>query len=285
MIKTFSFESPRGSEMPLLHSQYFNLIDIEGMTLAAAELGTTTVPFVDGDLVNNIQAMPRTITLYLKLKETAGIETAKRYILRFVKFKMACKLHLEQDGRDIVIEGRVEGIELPRMSDEGSVMVITMHCSQPYWSDVDYVVAELSELINLHYFPVEEGGLAFPVDGVPFGVYDDDLTQELDNGGDVETGVIITIIATGTVINPKIYNTETGQYIGINDTLTGGDYVTISTIKGQKTITKNGENVIDKIMSGSTFLQLAAGENYFTIEAQSGVDSVYFTIQFKQLYV
>ena len=60
------------------------------------------------------------------------------------------------------------------------------------------------------------------------------MTQELENKGDVETGMIITIIALGAVTNPKIYNTLTGEYIGINDTLAGNDQVTITTVKGQK---------------------------------------------------
>lgn len=285
MITKFTFVSPRGSEMTMFGNDYFTLKAIDGFTLATADLGTVTVPFVDGDLITNVQAMPRTVTAYLILRETKGIEAAKRYVLNYVKFKQVCKFHLEQDGRVIELEGTIESIDLPRFTDEGCIMAFTMHCSQPYWRDVEYIIAELSELLNLHFFPIESGGLAFPVEGIPFGAFDDDLTQELDNNGDVSTGVIITIIASDTVINPVILNAETGEYIGINDTLASGDYVTINTIKGQKSITKNGENVIDKIKEGSTFLQLAAGENYFTIAADSGVDSVHFEVAFKRLYV
>lgn len=284
MIKSFNFVSPKGAAMPLLGSQYFTLTGIDGFTLVQSDIASVVVPFVDGDTVTNIQAQPRSVTIYLRLKETAGIETAKRYILQYVKPKLTGTLQLEQDGRNIELVGLVEAIELPRF-EEGCTMAITLHCSQPYWQDIDFVVAEISEIIDLHYFPIPEGGLAFPPDGVPFGAYDDDLTQELTNDGDVETGLVIQIIAMGEVVNPKIYNTFTGDYIGINDTLTGNDEVTISTIKGQKTITKNGENIIDKIMSGSTFLQLAAGTNEFTIQADSGIDSVYFTLTYKQLYI
>lgn len=284
MIKSFNFVSAKGAEMPLLGNPYFNLTAIDGFTTLQSNLASVTVPFVDGDTITNIQAQPRSVVLYLRLKETAKIETAKRYILQYVKPKLQGSLQLQQDGRNIELVGVVEAIELPRF-EQGCTMAVTMHCSQPYWQDVDFVVAEISQIIDLHYFPLPEGGLAFPTDGLPFGAYDDDLTQELENEGDVETGLLITIIALGDVTNPRIYNTQTGEYIGVTDTLEGNDAVIISTIKGQKTITKNGVNIIDKITAGSTFLQLDTGTNEFTIQADSGIDNVYFTLTFKQLYV
>jgi hypothetical protein len=284
MIKSFEFVSAKGAAMPLLGSQYFTLTGIDGFTTVQSSIASVVVPFVDGDTITNIQAQPRSVVLYLRLKETAGIEAAKRYIFQYVKPKLTGKLQLQQDGRNIELAGVVEAIELPRF-EQGCTMAITLHCSQPYWQDVDFVVQEISEIINLHYFPLPEGGLAFPADGVPFGAYDEDLTQELTNEGDVETGMVITIIALGEVVNPRIYNTYTGDYIGVTDTLEGNDAVTISTIKGQKTITKNGENIIDKIMSGSTFLQLATGTNEFTIQADGGIENVYFTMTYKELYV
>lgn len=265
--------------MPLLNNDYFNLIEISGFTLARSDIASVNVPFVDGDTVTNVQAAARPVTLYLRLKQAAGIETAKRYILQYVKLKKEGTIQLEQDGRKIELVGIVESIDLPRFQ-AGCTMAVTLHCSQPYWRDIDYVVKQLSIYINLHHFEI-----AFPSAGVPFGAYDIDQTQDFNNSGDVDTGVVITIIALNTVVNPKIRSTLTGEFIGVNDTLTTNQSVTISTIKGRKAITKDGTNIIDKIMSGSTFLQLVTGQNEFSIEADSGVESVYFTIQYKRLYV
>lgn len=265
--------------MPLLNNQYFNLIETSGFTLAQSDIASVSVPFVDGDTVTNVQATARPVTLYLRLKQAAGIEAAKRYILQFVKLKKQGSIQLEQDGRKIELVGIVESIDLPRFQ-EGCTMAVTLHCSQPYWRDIDYVVKQISAYNNLHHFAI-----SFPSAGIPFGVYDIDQTQDFENTGDVDTGVIITVIALDTVVNPKIINTHTGEFIGVNDTLYANESVEISTIKGHKTITKDGENIIDKIMSGSTFLQLSAGLNEFTIEADSGVNDLYFTLVYKQLYV
>lgn len=279
-----NFISAKGAEMPLLGNPYFTLADVDGFTTIASNLASVTVPSVDGDIITNIQAQPRTVVLYLRLRQSADIETAKRYIFQYVKPKLSGTLHLVQEGREIELTGIVETIELPRMQ-QGCTMAVTLHCSQPFWEDAEFMVEQISQIINLHYFPIDQGGLAFPPAGVPFGAYDTDLTRTIDNAGDVETGCIITIVALGTVTNPRIWNTQTGEFIGIADTLAGNDSVIISTIKGQKTITKNGVNIIDKIAAGSTFLQIETGQNEFTISADSGLANVYFTLTYKQLYV
>ena len=284
MVKTFEFISLKGDRMPLLNNQYFNLTGVDGFTTVMCSLASVVVPFVDGDTITNVQAQPRTVVLYLKLRQSAGIEAAKRYILKFVKPKLEGTLHLEHAGRNIELKGTVEAIDLPRF-EQGCLMAITMHCSMPYWQDVDYAVAEIAEIIDLHYFPIPLGGLAFPPDGLPFGVYDEDLTQTVDNKGDVEAGMIIKIIAAGEVINPKIISTATGEFIGVNDTMQSDDEITIVTLKGQKSIYKNGENIIDRIAEGSTFLQIETGENEFTIGAESGIENMYFTLSFKQRYI
>lgn len=284
MIKSFDFILAKGAAMPLLNSQYFTLTEIDGLTTVQSSIASIVIPYVDGDTVNSIQAQPRTVTLYLRLKQSAGIEAAKNYIMQYVKPKLAGTLVLQTDEKIIELAGLIESIDLPRFN-QGVTMAISIYCSQPYWQDVDFVVQEISEILNLHYFPIEEGGLAFPADGIPFGAYDDDLTQQITNQGDVDTGLIITIIASGAVVNPKIVNAYTGEYIGINDTLAAADAVTITTIKGQKKITKNGQNIIDKIMSGSTFLQLATGTNEFYITADSGMNNVYFMLSYKQRYI
>lgn len=281
---TLDFISAKGAAMPLLGNQYFSLTGVDGFTTLASNLASVTVPSVDGDTVTNIQAQPRTVVLYLRLKQAAGIETAKRYIFQYIKPKLAGTLQLNQDGRQIELAGIVETIELPRF-DQGCTMAVTIHCSQPYWQDVDFVVQMISQIIDLHYFPEDHGGLAFPPSGLPFGAYNNDLTRTLENAGDVDTGCVITIVALGDVTNPKIWNNQTGAFIGIDDTLAGNDQVIINTIKGQKTVTKNGVNIIDKISAGSTFLQIETGQNELTISADSGLEYVYFTITYKQLYV
>lgn len=282
MVNSLDFISSKGEVMPLLNDSHYVLTGVDGFTSISSNVSSVTVPYVDGDNVTNVQAQPRSLVIYLRL--TGDIETSKRYIFRYVKPKVNGTIRLNQDERDIQLSGIVEAIQLPRF-EQGCTMQITLHCAQPYWEDVDFVVKEISTILDLHYFPIELGGLAFPPSGVPFGVYDTNQTRNMENNGDVDTGMVITVIALGEVKNPRIYNTLTGDYIGIDDILQGNDEVIINTIKGQKTITKNGVNIIDRITKGSSFLQIEVGHNEFTIDALKGLDNVYFTLTYKQRYV
>ena len=278
MIRDLNFISPTGAPMALIGNAMFTLTSIDGFTSADSDVSSVIVPFVDGDTVTNVQARAREITLYLRLKQDAGIEQAKQYVLGYVKLKKPCKLSMVRNGQPLEISGTVTYIDLPRF-EQGCTMQISLHCEMPYWTDVDYIINEIRDVIQLHHFP-----LAFPA-AIPFGVYDDDDTQTCTNDGDVSTGMLMRLIALDAVTNPKVVNADTGEFIGINDTLTANDEVIINTNKGQKSITKNGVNIINKIMTGSTFLQLESGVNAFNLQAASGASNIYLQLEYKRRFI
>lgn len=270
--------------MPLTGNPNFKLSNVDGMTLANVELSSSTVASMDGDIVNNRRTTPRGIVLDLSI-EGADVEERKRYILRYIKPKQTARLRWTQAEREIEIEGIVETIEMPRYSNTVT-MQVSIYCSQPYWQDIDFVVQEISGFLDMHYFTLYENDmLYFPEGGIVLGAYDTEKTKSFTNYGDVAVGMEIHIVALGNVENPIIYNSA-GQYFGINTSMTAGDEIVVSTVKGQKTVTRNGENIIDQIKEGSTWLQLDIGENEFTIGSDADIDgSIYFNLIYKQRYV
>lgn len=278
------FISARGDILSLTSNSNFKLTNVDGLTSASVDLSSSTVASMDGDVVNNKRTTPRGIVLDLSI-EGADVETKKRYILRYIKPKLKSRLRWTQDEREIEIEGIVEAIEMPRFTNK-VVMQVSMYCEQPFWQDIEYVVQEISEVLNLHYFTNDENDmLYFPEEGIPFGEYDANRTKVFVNDGDVAVGMEIRVIALGNVGNPIIYNSY-GQYFGVNTTMQTGDEIVISTVKGKKTVTKNGENILANIMSKSTWLQLEVGENEFTIDSDDGTEgNMYFTVSYKQRYV
>ena len=277
------FISARGDILPLTGNAHFKLSNVDGITSANVDIASSTVSSMDGDFVNNKRTVPRGIVLDLAIEY--DVENTKRYILRYVKPKQKSVLRWTQNDRVIQIEGIVEAIEMPRFTSIAT-MQISLYCSQPYWEDVDYLVQDISEVIDLHYFTdYPDDMLYFPEEGIPFGEYDTNRTKVLENTGDVDVVLEIHIIALGNVENPVIYNAD-GEFIGINDTLSGGEEIIITTEKGNKTITKNGVNIISKIMRESTWLQLRTGENEFTIDSKDGTEgNMYFTVTYKRRYV
>lgn len=280
---TLHYVGANGGMLDLLRNPYFETT-VDGMTDVASDIAAATTPSMDGDKVNNVRTQPRGIVMDFKIKDSANVEEAKRYILRVIKHKQTGRLVLHQDGRDVEISGVVESISMPRFTN-GVVMQVALHCSGPYWQDVENVVLAISRVLDLHYFPIDKGGLAFPVSGVVMGEYDLNMTRTYTNDGDAECGMIITIIALGDVVNPTIYKSD-GSFIGVTDTMKTGDEIIINTNRGAKGITKNGANILNKIKSGSTFLQLETGDNQLTVDSDGDTEgNVYFLLTFKRRFV
>lgn len=102
------------------------------------------------------------------------------------------------------------------------------------------------------------------------------------NGGDVETGALITLQAAGAVKNPSVYNVETNEYFVLDNlTLQAGDVVRINTIKKQKSVTllRDGvtTNLIGNVRFGSTWFQLAPLDNTFIVSAEVNPENMYVT--------
>lgn len=269
--------------LPLTDNSKFKLSNVLGITVANADISSTTIASMDGDFVNNVRTMPRDITLELTIE--ADVENTKRYISQYVKPKQTAALRMTQNSRTTQISCVVRDIDMPRYTNQAT-MQISLYCSNPYWEDVYYTIQEIAEALDLHYFTDYPNDMLFFTDeGMPFGEYDMNRTKTFINDGDADVGINISIIALGEVINPAIYNSE-GEYIGVNITLSAGDEVEINTEKGRKTLTLNGDNILSKIMKGSTWLQLRTGEDEFTINSADGTEAnMYFTLTYKRKYI
>lgn len=91
------------------------------------------------------------------------------------------------------------------------------------------------------------------------------------------------IHATGNVTYPKIYNSITQEHIFINQSLTAGDSILIDTIKGQKSVILVDHdnvrtNLIGKLVQGSSWLQLAPGDNLLIVDANSGAANMMVSV-------
>lgn len=277
------FIGANGNTIDLFNNPYFVIIGADGLTGVASEIAAAATPSMDGDKINNIRSRPRGIVLNLRVKSAADVESAKRYVLQTFKPKQTGRLTLAQGDRSLVISGVVESISMPRFV-KGVVMQISLYCSEPYWQDMENVLLEISRILDMHYFPRDAGGLAFPVEGVLMGEYDLNMTRTYTNDGDAECGMVITIIAVGAVTNPTIYKAD-GTYIGVTASMVAGDEIVINTNRGAKGITKNGENILNKIKPGSSFIQLDTGDNSLTISSDDGQGNMYFMLTFKRRFV
>ena len=286
------YKSARGEVFPLTENNFFWLVGVDGQTGVASSIYASTIGGVDGDAVNNVQAMPRTLVFYLRIKSGVNVEEAKRHILRIIKPKQRGSVEWTQESRTVSISGYVEEISMPRW-ESGVVMTISIHCDQPFWEDVDYTVQHINEYIDLHYFTDSRTDMLYFEDsGIAFGEYDTTRTKTFQNSGDVAIGMEISIVALDTVTNPIIYD-ENGDFFGCgygdgekHIVMKAGDNIVITTHRGGKTVKLNGESIFTKIKPRSKWLQLAAGENTFTVNSDDeSFSNMTFSLSYKQRYV
>lgn len=287
-----NYISKWGQKISISNNDLFWLINVDGLTYSATDISSIIIGGVDGDSINNIQAQPRGIVLDLRIKSDVDVEQAKRAILQTIKLKQKGKLEWTQNNRTLTIEGVIESVEMPRFNNEVT-MQITLHCEQPFWQDLNEVIAEINQFIGLHYFTSDPYGMLYFVpEGIPLGEYDTSRTRIFVNSGDVTIGMQIEVLAYKTVTNPIIYD-QNGNFFGVGygtDTkqlvMQEGDKLIISTITGAKSVTLNGVNQLDKVKPQSTWLQLDAGQNEFSINSDDAeVDNMTFTLSFRQRYI
>lgn len=283
MFTSLIYTAANGATLDLFNDEMFDTINADGLTLANTSIAASTIPSMDGDTINNVQANPRGISFDFRVKNYIDVEECKRHILNVIKLKQNGTLTFTQgtgvNQRIITITGVVESISLPRFSN-ACTMQVDLYCSEPFWQDLNDIILQIARALPAHHFAVY-----FPVGNpIVLGVIDQNMTQTYTNDGDAAAGMVITIIATGDVTNPTLYRSN-GEYIGIVDSLTTNDKVVINTNRGQKSITKNGVSIFSKIKQGSTFLQMETGDNEFTIDADEGDGNMYFSIAFKRRFV
>lgn len=283
------FINSRNQEMNAIYNDYMTITDIEALHGVDNEFSSSTSPYFDGDVVDHIRTNPRTIVLTYALK--TPIEDSLNYFNKMVKSKQkATLIETRDDGSKIEIEGIVTVPPYTRMTEQVAVQ-IQLYCSDPYWEDVLTMITDISVVIDMHYFPFDneekllanDGGLAFPEEGIPFGEIDTNSTKIITNEGDVATGIIIQIVALEKATNPRITR-DNYNWIGVNVEMDAGDWIEISTIRGNKYIKSNREDVDlgNIIYSGNDWLQLETGDNELFARTQEGSHNIYFSIFHKR---
>lgn len=284
--------SARGDRLPLVNNNLFVLTNIDGLTAANASISSSVIGGADGDVVTNVQADPRPLIIDLRIKDGADVEAAKRAVLKVVKVKQRGTLEWTQDDRTIAISGIVESIEMPRWTNSVA-MQIALYCDQPFWEDIDFVIKQINETINLHYFvDAETDMLYFPDDGIVMGEYDTIRTKSFHNDGDVAVGLEISIVALDTVTNPIIYDGN-GNFFGVGYgdgakqvVMQAGDNIVITTHKGRKSVKFGNRNLLPYVKPQSTWLQLNTGDNLFSIDSDDeNLSNMSFYLIYKQRYV
>ena len=261
-----TLENERGKQIVLHPSAEYVVTNVQGLTPPTATINSSVVALQDGETYNSARVNTRNIVI--SVKPQPDVEKNRISLYDVAKTKHWCKIYFKSDTRDVYIEGYIESVDssLFEMSQE---MQISILCHQPYFVAMETIITEMSKTLDLFEFP-----FAIEKEGIEISRIEDDLVKTIINNGDVETGVVVEMLASGSVINPTIYNAETRGRFGLNIALQMGDKVTINTASGSKSVilTRYGEerNIINSIAQNPEWFKLLPGENSFTYFCESG---------------
>ena len=273
---TLKAENAKGQIIELTHNPNYTIQSILGLDPGSANINTSQTATQDGSKFNSAKVPNRNIVITMTVNSPA--EQNRNNLYRYFVLKQKVKLYFKNGIRNVYIEGRVEKFDCPPFS-QTEVAQISIICNKPYWKAMEEIITEFDSVLSGFEFETE-----FPSEGIEFSTVLDEVRKTVLNSGGVETGLIIEITCSGTVVNPVIYDAITKEKMKINFTMHNADVITINTNPGEKSITllRNGaeSNLINKLGKDADWLKLSAGENIFTMDCDEGFDKM--TVNIKQ---
>lgn len=255
-----------GEVLNLSTSPKYTVYKITGLQPPAVSINASSNATTDGSVINSARVDKRNIVIYMTLG--GDIEESRIELYKYFPLKQSVTVYFKNGKRDVCIEGRVEVIECDLFSKK-QIAQVSLLCPQPYFKAVDDLVSHFNEVSPLFSFP-----FSLSADGMELSRITTNIRKSIINTGDVESGLIIELYATGSVINPVIYDVFRRTHIKLNFTMEAGDRVVINTTTGNKSITlvRAGisSNILGYMLPDSTWLTLGAGDNVFTYDADDG---------------
>ncbi len=237
---------------------------VEGLNPPTGTISTSSYAGMDGSYLNNAFIEKRNVVIHFEMRGP-GVEQRRHQLYKVVKPSRYIKIYYATAGIDVFAEGYVESCEVSNFEQlvTGQISIL---CPDIYWYSTESVMAYYSQITGAFTFP-------FPTESNPepfvLGKYNRDNTMTIVNEGD-ETGFTLVIEALDDARSPTLYNADTDEYLQITGDILAGDIITVSTKTGNKTVTldKGGiqTNIINRLVSGSTWLTLREGRNRFYLQ-------------------
>lgn len=269
---------------------------IEGLGPSKSVINITELVTSDISIFNSSRISSRDIVIKLLYMNEPSVEDNRLKTYKFFPIKEKIKLSFLTDNREVYCYGYVESNE-PSIFQKQSGCSITIKCPDPFfYATVNTAVEDsFTGIINLFSFPFFNDSLT--ENTIEMGEIPSYPEQILHFDGEYSTGIIIRMYCSNMVVDPVIYNVDTGERISINTdkitALTGsplsvGDTILINTKKGEKSVKliRGGDeiNIIACLRSFDTWFTLKKGDNKFTYSAKQGGESLNISYEYSTAY-
>lgn len=299
MIKSIKVTNPKGESLvlDLFHPEKSGLIvrSISGLGPPKANINSTDLATADGAFYSSARASTRNIVFNLQFMFAPTIEDSRQLTYKYFPLKKLVKIEVETDNRSLETSGYVESNQPDIFSKEETTQ-ISIVCLDPFFYDPNPSVTQFATVTPTFEFPFSNESISESL--IEFGTINLDTRSTIDYVGDVDTGVLITIHALGSVSGSlTIYNVETQEKMVIDlakiKTLIGKDYgsgddIIISTVSGDKyvQVLHDGKytNAIAAIEKLADWFQVSVGRNIFNFTVTKGIENLVMSFSYRNAY-
>lgn len=281
----FIYENEKGQQIEFSICSTFFIQNIDGISGLKNIIYSNKGMNQDGSSCTGSTLDNRNIVIQGAITEDKEINRDK--LLSIINPKLNGKLVYANENIKKYVDCVVETAPIIN-PDNNPKFYISLLSNNPFWKD--YVDSK----INIALW---KGDFHFPLvipktTGIIMGHREPSLIVNVNNTGQVKTGMIIEFFARGTLKNPSLFNVDTREFIKINKSMVAGEKIIINTNYGKKKILQelNGVkidilNYLDIIGGGDTFLQLDRGDNLFRYDADEKLDNLEVNIYFSPQYL
>lgn len=257
--------------------------EIKIMTIEGLEASQYTINKVsgnqDGSFVTSRRIEPREIIITGDIEKNKNEDLNRKKLISFFnpKFDGILKVTRNNDKKKISYVVSSFQFKNKNMNDYQNFELI-IECVNPYFESIDNFGKNIASITKQFAFP-----LVITQKGKIMGYKTFNNNVSLLNDGDLDTGVEIKIKALKSVNNPMI--TLNDKFIRINVNMVSNDILVINTNQRHKSITLNGNNIIQKIDRQSTFFNLEVGDNKMTYSSTEGYENMEVNVYFYKKYL
>lgn len=249
----------------------FRIKEIEGLGPVTADVITDQLALRDGAIYNTARLRTRQLNVAFVILSNPEEGRLKAY--RVLAPRAPLQIRYVSESLDVYAIGYIESVPVQHFAMINT-LTASIICPDPYWSGMQEMINEMDTIEPRFHF--EFYSKVTP--SLVFGSVDQLATIYIPNPSGIETGLTIEMYFRDVTSYPQIYDVDTQAKIWFDLTTQAGDLITITTYTGRKTamLTRGGvtTNILDKVIQGSTWLQLGPRGSMFgkTYEVGSSGD-------------
>jgi len=278
-VKKIICYGERGGSIEFCYRGYpICLVDTDGFSAADYAVTTTKNNNQDGEAYNGATANKRNIVITAELIEDFAAQRGR--LFSFFQPRSLGTVHYIDGGTMRKADYYVERV-LVEESGVTRPVTISLICPDPKFYDDNATTIKLSS----------RRGFTFPLRlKNPFIVTQNrpQLIGEINNVGNVSSGVTIRFIAIGNVSSPYMVNMTHGERLTVNTTMLTGDIITVTTDQNSRKVmlTRNRitTNITNKLVYPPAWPQVHPGTNAFRLGAAADVSNLKATVTYTQAY-